>query len=162
MAICCTSSSRRLSNRRSDGWGGSPEKRLRLPLEIIRRVRAAVPELMLGARLSVTDWVEGGLTVEDGAAIAAAYGAAGVAYVCCSSGGNSPLQKVPTGPGYQVHLAEAVRKATGVPTRAVGLIDDAAAGGPDRPRRAGGPGGAGAGVSRRSALGLAGGRGAGA
>ncbi len=111
-----------LSNRRSDDWGGSPEKRLRLPLEIIRRVRAAVPELMLGARLSVTDWVEGGLAVEDGAAIAAAYGAAGVAYVCCSSGGNSPLAKVPTGPGYQVHLAEAVRKATGMPTRAVGLI----------------------------------------
>ena len=51
-----------LSNRRTDAWGGSLENRLRLPLEIIAAVRAAVPELMLGARLSVTDWVEGGLT----------------------------------------------------------------------------------------------------
>ena len=79
---------------------------------------------MLGARLSVTDWVEGGLTVADGVAIAAAYREAGVAYVCCSSGGNSPAQKVPTGPGYQVHLAEAVRTGAGVVTRAVGMIDD--------------------------------------
>jgi 2,4-dienoyl-CoA reductase-like NADH-dependent reductase (Old Yellow Enzyme family) len=113
-----------LSNRRTDEWGGSPENRLRLPLAIIRRVRAEVPELMLGARLSVTEWVEGGLTVEDGIAIARAYRDAGVAYVCCSSGGNSPLQRVPTGPGYQVHLAEAVGRATGVVTRAVGMIDD--------------------------------------
>ena len=112
-----------LSNRRTDTWGGSLENRLRLPLEIIRRVRAAVPELMLGARLSVTDWVEGGLTVEDGIAIAQAYKDAGAAYICCSSGGNSPLQNIPTGPGYQVHLADAVRKATAVVTRAVGMID---------------------------------------
>jgi 2,4-dienoyl-CoA reductase-like NADH-dependent reductase (Old Yellow Enzyme family) len=113
-----------LSNRRDDAWGGSPANRLRFPLEIIRRIRAAVPELMLGARLSVTDWVEGGLTVADGVAIAAAYREAGVAYVCCSSGGNSPAQRVPTGPGYQVHLAEAVRTGAGVVTRAVGMIDD--------------------------------------
>ena len=111
-----------IANRRDDEWGGSLENRMRLPLEIIRRVREAVPELMLGARLSVTDWVEGGLTVEDGTAIAAAYTEAGVAYVCCSSGGMSPRQKIPSGPGYQVHLAEAVRKA-GVLTRAVGMID---------------------------------------
>jgi 2,4-dienoyl-CoA reductase-like NADH-dependent reductase (Old Yellow Enzyme family) len=113
-----------LSNRRTDEWGGSLENRLRLPLAVIAAVRAAVPRLMLGARISVTDWVEGGLTVEDGVAIAAAYKAAGVAYVCCSSGGNSPLQKVPTGPGYQVHLAEAVRRGAGGIVRAVGLIQD--------------------------------------
>jgi 2,4-dienoyl-CoA reductase-like NADH-dependent reductase (Old Yellow Enzyme family) len=113
-----------LSNRRTDDWGGSLANRLRLPLDIIAAVRAAVPELMLGARISVTDWVEGGLTVEDGVAIAAAYREAGLAYVCCSSGGNSPLQKVPTGPGYQVHLAEAVRRGAGGITRAVGLIQD--------------------------------------
>jgi 2,4-dienoyl-CoA reductase-like NADH-dependent reductase (Old Yellow Enzyme family) len=112
-----------LSTRRTDAWGGSAENRMRLPLEIIRRVRVAVPELMLGARLSVTDWVEGGLTPEDGVAIARAYAEAGAAYVCCSSGGNSPSQAIPTGPGYQVHLAEAVRKATGVVTRTVGMID---------------------------------------
>jgi 2,4-dienoyl-CoA reductase-like NADH-dependent reductase (Old Yellow Enzyme family) len=113
-----------LSNRRTDAWGGPLENRLRFPLEVIRAVRAAVPDLMVGARLSVTDWVEGGLTVEDGVGIARAYRDAGLGYICCSSGGISPQQRVPTGPGYQVHLAEAVRAATGIATRAVGLIDD--------------------------------------
>ena len=113
-----------LSNHRGDAWGGALENRMRLLLEVIAKIRATVPGMMLGVRLSVTEWVEGGLEVEDGIRIAAACKAAGAAYICCSSGGNSPHQKVPSGPGYQVHLAEAVRKATGAVTRAVGLIDE--------------------------------------
>lgn len=113
-----------LSNHRADRWGGSPENRMRLPLEIARRIGQAVPGVMLGARISVTDWVEGGLSVEDGVAFAAALKTAGAAYICCSSGGNSPLQKVPTGPAYQAHLAEAVRNGAEIATRAVGMIDD--------------------------------------
>ncbi|MEW9806140.1 NADH:flavin oxidoreductase/NADH oxidase [Mesorhizobium marinum] len=114
-----------LSNHRNDKWGGAFENRVRLAVEIARAVRKAVPALMLGARISVTDWVEGGLPVEEGVEVARALADAGVSYICCSSGGNSPLQKIPSGPGYQVHLAEAVRKAVGVPVRAVGMIDDA-------------------------------------
>ena len=113
-----------LSNRREDAWGGPLANRLRLPLAIIEAVRAAVPGMMLGARLSVTEWVDGGLTVEDGVEIARAYREPALAYICASSGGNSPHQRVPTGAGYQVHLAEAVRRGAGIATRAVGLIDD--------------------------------------
>jgi 2,4-dienoyl-CoA reductase-like NADH-dependent reductase (Old Yellow Enzyme family) len=113
-----------LSNRREDAYGGSLENRLRFPLAVAKAVTEAAPGLMIGARISVTDWVDGGLTVEEGVAVAKAYKAAGLAYICCSSGGNSPLQKIPTGPGYQVHLAEAVRKAAGIPVRAVGMIDE--------------------------------------
>lgn len=113
-----------LSNQRTDRWGGSLENRMRLAVEIARAVKKAVPKLMLGARLSVKDWVDGGFDVEDAIEVAKALKSEGVAYLCCSSGGNSPLQKLPTGPGYQVHLAEAVRKGAGIPTRAVGLIDD--------------------------------------
>lgn len=113
-----------LSNQRTDRWGGSLENRMRFVVEIAKAVRKAVPDLMLGARLSVKDWVDGGFDVEDAIEVAKALKALGVAYICCSSGGNSPLQKLPTGPGYQVHLAEAVRKGAGIPTRAVGLIDD--------------------------------------
>ncbi|MBZ9671095.1 NADH:flavin oxidoreductase/NADH oxidase [Mesorhizobium sp. B2-1-8] len=113
-----------LSNQRTDRWGGSLENRMRLVVEIARAVKKAVPRLMLGARLSVKDWVDGGFDVEDAIEVAKALKAEGIAYLCCSSGGNSPLQKLPTGPGYQVHLAEAVRKGAGIPTRAVGLIDD--------------------------------------
>ncbi|TIN19661.1 MAG: NADH:flavin oxidoreductase/NADH oxidase [Mesorhizobium sp.] len=112
------------SNQRTDRWGGSLENRMRLVVEIAKAVRKAVPKLMLGARLSVKDWVDGGFDVEDAIEVAKALKAVGVAYLCCSSGGNSPLQKLPTGPGYQVHLAEAVRKGADIPTRAVGLIDD--------------------------------------
>ena len=113
-----------LSNTRSDRWGGSLGNRMRLAVEIARRIAEAEPHMMLGARISVTEWVEGGLTVEDGVEVAKALKTAGAVYICCSSGGNSPLQKIPTGPGYQVHLAEAVRNGAGIATRAVGLIDD--------------------------------------
>lgn len=114
-----------LSNKRTDRWGGSLENRVRLAVEILRAVTAAVPGMMVGARISVTDWVDGGLTVEEGVKVAQALEQAGAAYICCSSGGNSPLQQIPTGPGYQVHLAEAVKRAVTIPVRAVGMIDDA-------------------------------------
>ncbi|TIP24574.1 MAG: NADH:flavin oxidoreductase/NADH oxidase [Mesorhizobium sp.] len=113
-----------LSNQRTDRWGGSLENRMRFVVEIAKAVRKAVPRLMLGARLSVKEWVDGGFDIEDAIEVAKALKAAGVAYLCCSSGGNSPLQKLPAGRGYQVHLAEAVRNGAGIPTRAVGLIDD--------------------------------------
>ncbi|ESX89322.1 NADH:flavin oxidoreductase/NADH oxidase [Mesorhizobium sp. LSHC412B00] len=113
-----------LSNQRTDRWGGSLQNRMRFLIEIAKSVRKAVPNLMLGARLSVKDWVDGGFEVEEAIEVAKALKALDVAYICCSSGGNSPLQKLPTGAGYQVHLAEAVRKGAGIPTRAVGLIDD--------------------------------------
>lgn len=113
-----------LSNQRTDRWGGSLENRMRFLLEIARAVKKAAPTMMLGARLSVKEWVDGGFDVEDAIKVAKALKAEGVAYLCCSSGGNSPLQQVPPGPGYQVHLAEAVRKGADIPTRAVGLIDN--------------------------------------
>ncbi|SFT89527.1 NADH:flavin oxidoreductase/NADH oxidase [Mesorhizobium sp. YR577] len=112
-----------LSNKRTDKWGGSLENRMRFPVEVVKAVVAAAPGLMVGARMSVTDWVEGGFDVPDAIEVAKAYKAAGAAYICCSSGGNSPLQKIQTGPGYQVHLATAIREGAGIPTRAVGLID---------------------------------------
>ncbi|MBL8578224.1 MAG: NADH:flavin oxidoreductase/NADH oxidase [Mesorhizobium sp.] len=115
-----------LSNKRTDKWGGSFENRVRLAVEIAKAIRGEVPSLMLGARISVTDWVDGGLPVEEGVKVAKALEDAGASYICCSSGGNSPLQKIPTGPGYQVHLAEAVGKAVGIPVRAVGIITDPA------------------------------------
>ena len=113
-----------LSNRRTDRWGGSLENRMRFAVEVAKAVKAAAPKLMLGARLSVKEWVDGGFDVPEAIEVAKTLKQAGVAYLCCSSGGNSPLQKLPTGAGYQVHLGEAVRKATGIATRTVGLITD--------------------------------------
>jgi 2,4-dienoyl-CoA reductase-like NADH-dependent reductase (Old Yellow Enzyme family) len=113
-----------LSNRRTDRYGGSLANRMRFILAAADAVRSAVPSIMLGARISATDWVEGGFTPAEAVELAAALKDAGVAYICCSSGGNSPHAKVPTTPGYQVHFAEKIRREAGIVTRAVGLIDD--------------------------------------
>lgn len=112
-----------LSNRRTDRWGGSLENRMRLIVEVARAVLAAAPNLLIGARLSVKDWVDGGLTEDESVEVARALKAAGVGYICCSSGGNSPLQKIPGGRGYQVHLATYIKERVDIPVRAVGIID---------------------------------------
>ena len=113
-----------LSNHRTDDYGGSLENRMRFPLEVIETVRAVWPaDKPLFLRLSCSDWVEGGLTIEDTVEIAKAAKALGVDVVDCSSGGNAAAQ-IPLSPGYQVPFAEAVRRDAEVATMAVGLILD--------------------------------------
>jgi 2,4-dienoyl-CoA reductase-like NADH-dependent reductase (Old Yellow Enzyme family) len=115
-----------LSNHRDDAYGGSFENRIRFPLEVFAAVRKLWPqERPLGVRISATDWVDGGWTLDDSVAFAQRLLALGVDWVDVSSGGISPAQKVPLGPGYQVPLAKAIRRATSLPTVAVGLITDA-------------------------------------
>ncbi len=114
-----------LSNRREDDYGGSLENRLRFPLEVFEAVRAAWPEdKPLGLRVSASDWVPGGWDIEGTVALAQALAERGCDFMDVSSGGNSPDQKIDLGPGYQTHFAEAVRRACGLPTMAVGLITD--------------------------------------
>lgn len=112
-----------LSNQRTDMYGGSLENRMRFPLEIYDAVRAAFPaHKPVGIRVSATDWVDGGWTLDDTIAFAHALKKRGASFIDVSSGGNSPLQKITLGPGYQVPFAEAVKRETGLPTMAVGLI----------------------------------------
>jgi 2,4-dienoyl-CoA reductase-like NADH-dependent reductase (Old Yellow Enzyme family) len=114
-----------LVNTRTDDYGGSLENRLRVPLAVIRAVRGAAPRnVAVGLRISGTDWVEGGWDVAQSIAYVRAAKDLGVAYVCVSSGGVRAKVTVPAAPGYQVPLAHEIRQATGVPTRAVGLITD--------------------------------------
>jgi 2,4-dienoyl-CoA reductase-like NADH-dependent reductase (Old Yellow Enzyme family) len=115
-----------ISNRRDDGYGGSLANRMRLPLEIARAVRAALPAgIALGTRISGTDWFEGGWTIEESVILAAKLKEIGVDYICVSSGGNVAHARIPLGPGYQVPLAAKVRHGAGIATRAVGLISGA-------------------------------------
>ncbi len=112
-----------VSNKRSDAYGGSAENRMRLPLEVMQAVRAVVPRtIALGARITGSDWADGGLTVDDAVAFAKALEKIGADYVCVSSGGNVATAKIPLAPGYQVPFAAKVKAATGIATRAVGLI----------------------------------------
>jgi 2,4-dienoyl-CoA reductase-like NADH-dependent reductase (Old Yellow Enzyme family) len=115
-----------LANKRTDGYGGPLENRLRFPLDVARAVRAAVPqEVAFGARITGADWADGGWTVEDAIVLASALKAIGADFVCVSSGGIHGGIRVPVEPGYQVPLAARVRQGSGITTRAVGMIVDA-------------------------------------
>ena len=112
-----------ISNKRNDAYGGSLEGRMKFPLEVLRAVRAVVPKSVpLGARISGADWMEGGITDDDSVVWVRAMKDAGLDFVCVSSGGVTADTRNPTAPGYNVPIAEKIRRETGVATRAVGLI----------------------------------------
>ncbi len=112
-----------LANNRDDKYGGTFENRIRLLLEIVDTVRAVLPDgNPLFVRISATDWIEGGWTIEDSVSLANVLKLRGVDLIDCSSGGLVPNAKIPAAPGYQVPFAEEVRKRTGILTGAVGII----------------------------------------
>lgn len=112
-----------LSNHRSDAYGGSFENRTRFLLETVAAVQNVWPDdLPLTVRISGTEWTEGGWSVEDSVKLGGLLKQAGVDLVDCSSGGNVAHAKVPTDPGYQVHISQAVREGAGIATAAVGMI----------------------------------------
>jgi 2,4-dienoyl-CoA reductase-like NADH-dependent reductase (Old Yellow Enzyme family) len=112
-----------LSNQRHDRYGGSFENRARFPLEVVAAVRREWPEnLPVLVRISATDWMPGGWDVAEAVDFAKELRALGADLVDASSGGLSPLARVPVGPGYQTAFAERIRREAGIPTGAVGMI----------------------------------------
>jgi 2,4-dienoyl-CoA reductase-like NADH-dependent reductase (Old Yellow Enzyme family) len=115
-----------ISNKRTDQYGGSLQNRMRYPLEVFDAIRAAFPEQKpIGVKVSATDWVEGGWDLAQTIEFAKELKQRGVDWIDASSGGVSPLQKIPLAPGYQVPFAQGLKEATGVTTMAVGLITEA-------------------------------------
>jgi 2,4-dienoyl-CoA reductase-like NADH-dependent reductase (Old Yellow Enzyme family) len=115
-----------IANKRTDQYGGSLQNRMRYPLEVFDAVRAAFPaQKPVGAKVSATDWVDGGWDLAQTIEYARELKQRGVDWIDASSGGASPLQKIPLGPGYQVPFAKSIREATGLTTIAVGLITEA-------------------------------------
>jgi 2,4-dienoyl-CoA reductase-like NADH-dependent reductase (Old Yellow Enzyme family) len=115
-----------LANQRQDAFGGSLQNRLRFPLEVFDAVRDAFTSgKPVWVRLSATDWVAGGWDLESSVAFAQALQSRGCAAIHVSTGGVSPLQKIPLAPGYQVAFAQAIKTRIGLPTIAVGLITEA-------------------------------------
>src|SRR5262249_29281160 len=114
-----------LSNHRGDEYGGTFANRIRLVCQVVEAVRSVWPDrLPLFVRISSTDWVDGGWTIEDSIALAARLKPLGVDVIDCSSGGNAAQAVIPFGPGYQVPFAERVRREAGIATAAVGLITE--------------------------------------
>ncbi len=115
-----------LTNKRTDIYGGSLENRARLLIEIIIGIRAVVPEGMpLFVRFSATDYTEGGWNEEDCSQVARWCADAGADLFDISSGGLITGVQIPTGPGYQVPLANFVADRVDEPVSAVGQITDA-------------------------------------
>jgi 2,4-dienoyl-CoA reductase-like NADH-dependent reductase (Old Yellow Enzyme family) len=114
-----------LSNHREDEYGGSFAGRTRLLLEVVDAVRDAVPDATpVVTRISATDWVDDGWSVEDSVRLAALLREHGVDLVDVSSGGNATAQ-IPVGPGYQVDFARRVRQEAAIATGAVGMVTEA-------------------------------------
>ncbi len=117
-----------LVNKRSDKYGGSLENRARMMLETVEKVRAVWPEnLPLAVRLSVTDWDENGLTLEDNIQMAIWLKERGVDFVDCSAGGASQSSRSSIGnrTADQLGFAGQIRDAADVMTMAVGTITEA-------------------------------------
>jgi NADPH2 dehydrogenase len=111
-----------LSNRREDAYGGSLENRMRFPLRVFEAVKAAAPGIAVGARITGSDWAEGGITVDEAVAFASELKARGCDYVDVTSGGLNLAAKIAIGPGYQVPFAAEIRRRAAIPVWSVGLI----------------------------------------
>jgi anthraniloyl-CoA monooxygenase len=114
-----------LSNQRTDAYGGSLENRMRFPLEVLEAVRAEWPsDRPLSARISATDWVEGAFGGDDAVALSRALRARGVDVVDVSTGQTSPLARPVFGRAFQTPFSDRIRNEVGIPTIAVGNIQD--------------------------------------
>ncbi|GLK48221.1 oxidoreductase [Brevundimonas intermedia] len=116
-----------LSNRRTDAYGGAAETRARFPLRVAQALRDAWPRTKaLGVRFNGSDWVEGGVALNEVIGFGRTLHEMGYDYLHLTSGGNVARADIPGSElGYQVRFAEAVKKAVPEATvMAVGMIID--------------------------------------
>jgi 2,4-dienoyl-CoA reductase-like NADH-dependent reductase (Old Yellow Enzyme family) len=112
-----------LTNQRTDIYGGELENRARLLLEVVEGVRREVGEGMpILVRFSATDYVEGGWDETQTATVAKWCAEAGADLFDISTGGLVTGVNIPTGPGYQVPIAEFVADRVDEPVAVVGQI----------------------------------------
>ena len=112
-----------VTNHRTDEYGGDVEGRLRFPLEVFRGCREVWPaDRPMTVRISATDWVEDGQSLEDALLVSAAFVDAGAAAIDVSTGQVSARERPEFGRSYQTPYADAIRNRLGVPTIAVGVI----------------------------------------
>ena len=112
-----------VSNQRTDEYGGSLENRMRFPLRVFEAVRAACPpDVAVGARITGSDWIEGGIDIEEAVTFASELKQRGCDYVDVTTGGIALSAKIQIGPGYQVPFAAEIRRRVGIPVWSVGLI----------------------------------------
>ncbi|MYW64033.1 bifunctional salicylyl-CoA 5-hydroxylase/oxidoreductase [Streptomyces sp. SID8379] len=112
-----------LTNRRTDAYGGSLERRLKFPLEVFDAVRGVWPDgRPMTVRISATDWADGGTTGDDAVAIARAFAAHGADAIDVSTGQVVADERPAYGRSYQAPYADRIRGETGIPVISVGAI----------------------------------------
>lgn len=107
-----------LSNQRSDPYGGSFDNRIRFLMETFQAVREVWPErLPLTVRLSVTDWIDGGVTLEESIELIRRLKQAGLDMIDVSHGMIVPdHSNVPSGPGFMIPYAAQIRHEVDIAT----------------------------------------------
>lgn len=111
-----------ITNHRTDEYGGDIQGRMRLPLQIAKKLRSLWPEdKPFFVRVSAVDGVASGVTIEDSVVFAKELKKLGVDVVDCSSGGTGRYD-YPIGYGYQTPFANKIKAEAGLNTMAVGLI----------------------------------------
>ncbi len=117
-----------LANKRDDSYGGSFDNRTRFLMETLHAVREVWPEnLPLTARLSVTDWIDGGVTVNDSINLTRQMKDAGLDLLDVSHGMITPDHaNVLTEPGFMVPHASRIRKEADIPVSVGWLITEPA------------------------------------
>lgn len=111
-----------ITNTRTDAWGGDFDGRIRLVVAVTDAVREVWDGPLL-VRISATDWLEGGWTIDDSVRLSRVLKEHGVDLIDTSSGSNAPAD-IPIGPGYQVPLAEKINSEVDILVGAVGLITE--------------------------------------
>lgn len=119
------------TNHRTDAYGGSLDNRLRLLLEIIDGIRDALNDFPLIVRFNASDFLAGGIDLEEGIEIARRLERAGVDALDISSGmyesGLTSIEPVSYQQGWRLYLAEAIKQEVNIPLLAGGVIRDPAA-----------------------------------
>ncbi|ONI89652.1 oxidoreductase [Actinosynnema sp. ALI-1.44] len=121
-----------LANHRTDEYGGSPQNRMRLPLRVARAVRQAFPEdKPVFVRITATDWIDGGITIEDAVQFAKELAAAGIDLLDVTSGVlvRDEEARPPTREGVNVGFAATLKEASGLAVAPVGQIGSLATAG---------------------------------
>lgn len=113
-----------LTNTRTDQWGGDITNRSRLAVNIVAAIREHHPEVPLFVRISATDWVDGGYTLDDATITSQLLRDAGADLIDVSTGGNVARAPIPAAPGYQIPHAEHIARNANIAVSGVGMITD--------------------------------------
>ena len=115
-----------VTNHRSDEFGGDIAARMKYPLRVLNAVREAWPkEKPISARISATDWIEGGLTEEDMLAVANMLKEAGLDVINVSTGQVAKDEDPMYGRMFQAPFADQIRNEVGLPTIVAGNVTTA-------------------------------------